>query len=224
MADICKLLGHLRELRLDLEDFNLDDPQDGVRSEGNVDVFMGAASQNVRTLNLQFPHKWEPEDGSATPVGYVLRACTWPRLRDFTIANASVDITFAEFLIQHVPQLERLSMKRLHLTEGSWESIFKELGGQMSRLKVASLWDYFSNEDYEEVEIDFADDSLGHLRSAMEKFIVEGGDCPDLEPARIAQQIDRARFAEGLNTNMEAEGLADDIDSGDSDDSEVFGG
>lgn len=225
MQEVAVHVKHLEELEIHFRDINVFDSDRGLDSRGRAGIqdFAAAASQSVQILTLDFPHKWEPDGGSAVPYSHALQpSISWPCLRILTMANASVDSGFVDLLIDRMPALEQLSLARLHIWSCSWQEVFERLSARSPALKVVALNDWFSSEgdlteccihggedhsyidesdpelcepDYG-IELDFSEPSLEHVKIAVEQFIMQRGSCPDLEEAsRQYSLLCRARQA-----------------------------
>ncbi|PPJ52494.1 hypothetical protein CBER1_10711 [Cercospora berteroae] len=114
---------------------------------------------------------------------------TWPKLRELGLSDFSAtEDDLVDLLLRHAKYLRRLSLSDIELLEGSWESTFRRIAGQLTKLKKVRLRGLLRDpeDDLAMDDMDYDGTRIDEWRDDIEGYLLYGGEMPDLsETARM---------------------------------------
>jgi len=113
---------------------------------------MLSAASELRVLKLDMPADDTQMNirSALVMLDALVGSHTWPGLRKLPISNVRTsEAIIVSFLMRRGATLRSLSLAYVAFTEGSWDSVFRTIAGQMPRLRRVRLHGTFKHIDHD---------------------------------------------------------------------------
>ncbi|WPB01106.1 uncharacterized protein RHO25_005727 [Cercospora beticola] len=182
------LMTELREFRIEFTCRDDDEDQDP-KAEVDIQLHHGqgllahwlSSGQDLRVIKIctYAPKRHYPAPDLQNAFGTE----TWPKLRELGLSDFSTtEDDLVDLLLRHAKSLRRLSLSDIELLDGSWESTFRRVAGQLTKLKKVRLRGLLRDPEGDLVmnDLDFDGTRIDEWRDNIENCLLYGREMPDL--------------------------------------------